>query len=81
MADLNVPFPFQGLSTNWAYEVQPPLTSRLLLNVRPYDVQENKCRGGQRPGLKKAYSTQVSGAAHPIVALSQLTTTYVPPEA
>lgn len=79
--DISIPFPLSGLSEHWAYEIQPPLTSRLLMNCRPYDVEENQCRGGQRPGLKKAYTTQVSGAAHPIVALAQIVTTYVPPEA
>ena len=80
MADLTVTFPLQGLNENNAYEVQPPLTSRLLQNVRPYDSEEEQCRGGQRPGLKKAYSTQVSGASHPIICLAQITTTYTSPE-
>ena len=81
MPDIAVSFPLQGLDENWSFGIQPPLASRLLMNVRPYDVEENLCRGGQRPGLKKAYSTQVSGAAHPIVAISQITTIYIPPEA
>lgn len=41
----------KGLNQNYAATTQPSFTSPYLLNVRPYDVLENRARGGQRPGL------------------------------
>lgn len=49
--NLEVSFPLQGLDQRWAVAAQPPLTSGSLSNVRPFDVMENRSRGGQRPGL------------------------------
>ena len=49
--NLEVSFPLQGLDQRWAVAAQPPLTSGSLANVRPFDVMENRSRGGQRPGL------------------------------
>lgn len=78
-ADYELGFPINGIDQNWAYSKQPVLTTPYCMNVRPYDVDENRARGGQRPGLRKAYSTQVSGT-HPIIGMVQITTTYIPPE-
>ena len=75
-ADFELPFPIEGLNTGMPNEKQPPLSSPNLLNVRPYDVEEERARGGQRPGLIKASYTQVS-ADKPIIAMTQITTTYV----
>ena len=73
-------FPFEGLNTNWAFDKQPPTSSISLLNVRPYDVVEERARGGKRPGLVRAYEPQVSDDAHPVIAIAQIVTTYIEPE-
>ena len=53
MPFLDFYFPIKGKDANWSVINQPPITSSDLENVRPYDVYENRARGGQRPGLKK----------------------------
>lgn len=72
-------FPFKGLNEGLATEEQPPTTTPILQNVRATDVSEERIRGGQRPGLKKAYTTQV-GSAHPVIAITTIATTYIEPE-
>ena len=58
---------FQGSLTGHA----PDLTSEYMNNVRPVDVQENRVRIGQRPGLNKwGNGTQVGAAEQPIVAMT-----------
>jgi hypothetical protein len=79
MADIEVYFPLQGLNTNWASDKQPPLSTPHVSNMRPYDAQAKRCRGGQRPGLVKEFDTLIA-AGHPVIALAQVTTTYVPAE-
>jgi len=61
-----------------AAEKQPPTTSPQLKNVRPYDVEESRARGGQRPGLVEAYETQIGGE-YPVLHISTVVTTYVEP--
>ncbi len=65
-------FPLKGIDRNFAVSSQPALTSPRMLNVRPYDVLENRARGGQRPGLNKAYSQQL-GTGKPVVAMCTIT--------
>ena len=67
-----------GLHEGLAYEKQPQTTSPNLANVRPFDIEKEKERGGQRPALVKAYSTQVAGD-YPIIAILQIATTYITP--
>ena len=62
-------FPRNGLDENWAVSNQPNLSSVDLLNVRPYDVQDTRSRGGQRPGLDKWADGDDIGGGTPIVAL------------
>ena len=50
------PFPLGGLDTNWAYTNQPKDTSPDLRNVRAYSVDEERARGGTRPGLAVGHS-------------------------
>jgi hypothetical protein len=69
-------FPIQGLNEGLPAEKQPPATSPVLLNVRSFDVEEERIRGGQRPGLVKAYATQV-GDNRPVIVLIQISTTYI----
>ena len=69
---VRLPFPLKGINRNFAAVNQPPLTSPELLNVRPYDVVNGRMRGGQRPGLKKAYSACI-GNGKPVVAITEVT--------
>ena len=77
MAELQ--FPIHGLHEGLSTEKQPLTTSPSLQNVRPVDVEEERTRGGQRPGLVKAYSTQVGGA-RPVLVITSIATTYIEPE-
>ena len=75
---MELPFPFAGLHEGLAAEKQPPATSAQLQNVRPYDVEESRARGGQRPGFTKAYTTRVGGD-YPVLVIGAITTTYISP--
>lgn len=75
---IELKFPIQGLHEGLPAEDQPPMTSPSLRNVRPFDTEEDRIRGGQRPGLVKAYSTQVAGD-HPIIGMVAIATTYIEP--
>ena len=75
---MELPFPFAGLHEGLPAERQPPATSPLLSNVRPYDVEEGRARGGQRPGFVKAYTTQIGGE-HPVLYIGTISTTYIEP--
>jgi len=76
MAEL--PFPFSGLHEGLAAEAQPVATTPYAKNVRPFDVEEERARGWQRPGFVKAYTTQVGGE-HPVIAMGTIATTYITP--
>ncbi len=52
-------FPMLGVNKNWAANTQPQFTTARILNVRPYDVLDNRARGGQRPGLIRLFSQQL----------------------
>ncbi len=73
--EIEFPFPRLGLNKNWAKSKQPQETSPDLQNVRPYDVQDNRVRGGQRPGLVKVMEYEGDAPDRPILALTQITTT------
>jgi hypothetical protein len=72
-------FPVLGLYEGTPVEKQPIRTSPHLQNVRPTDVSDERIRGGQRPGLVKAYDTQIGGD-HPVLVMVQIATTYITPE-
>ena len=76
---MKVPFPTLGLTEGTASAEQPQGTSFSLSNVRPYDVTSERIRGGQRPGTAKAYTTQISGASHPVLVMVSVVTTYISP--
>jgi hypothetical protein len=76
---MQITFPIQGLHAGLSHQDQPPLTSFSLQNVMPLNVDEERMTGGQRPGLSKAFSTQVGGA-FAVTHLVQVTTTYIVPE-
>lgn len=50
---VDFPFPYKGIHRGTAYENQPEFTTDDAQNVRVYDVDDGRARGGQRPGIKK----------------------------
>lgn len=75
MPAVEFPFPLKGKDENWRVSSQPPLTTGVLLNMRPYDAIGNRSRGGQRPGLAKAYSERIGGNPnYPVVVLIAVAT-------
>ncbi len=75
---MELQFPDQGLHTGLAAEKQPLRTSPELSNTRPFDIEEGRARGGQRPGFIKAYTTQIGGE-YPVLHISTIATTYIEP--
>lgn len=71
---MNIRFPHRGYNKGLGAEVQPEHTTPWIQNMRVIDVQDNRFRGGQRPGLSKAYDQQISGVIMPVVELIQITT-------
>jgi len=53
-------FPVKGLVETLAYQDQPAGTSVRLQNVRAFDADTDRARGGKRPGLSKWSSAQVN---------------------
>ena len=66
--------PIKGIHKGTPVDKTPNLFSGDMENVRPRDVLENRLRIGQRPGLDKRFSQQISGTASPIVQLLTVTT-------
>jgi len=69
MANIEFNFPFEGVDKGRAASNQSSTTSPDMNNMRVYDVLDSRARGGQRAGLDKRYSQQISGEAVPIVAI------------
>lgn len=65
-------FPLGGIDKRSAYVDRPPYTTPVAVNVRPMDAYEGRARGGSRPMLQKAYTTQLGGGA-PIKMLNSVT--------
>ena len=65
-------FPVAGINRGTSLEMQPSYSSPSMKNVRAYDTGQKRIRGGQRPGLKKAFQTCI-GNGKPIVAIAQVT--------
>jgi hypothetical protein len=72
--------PILGLDEGSAACEQPSQTSFSLKNTRPYDITAERIRFGQRPGTTKAYTTQISGASHPVLAIVSVISTYIQSE-
>ncbi len=77
---MELPAPIKGYHVGAAAKDQPPLTSPSMRNVRPFDSEKERTRIGQRPGLKKAFDTQIGGE-HPIIRMVQIATVYIEPTA
>lgn len=67
------PLPLSGLSEGLPVSNERSNTTGYASNVRPRDVLETRFRIGQRLGLKKAYSQQVSGIEAAIVFIGSVT--------
>ena len=66
-------FPYKGFHKGLGAEKQPAGTTPWIQNMRVMDVQDNRFRGGQRGGLKKAYVEQIAGSTMPVVLLISVT--------
>ena len=75
---MRVQFPILGLVSGSPSSAQPLQTSPSLQNVRPYDIEEEKIRGGQRAGTVLAYTTQIAGD-YPILEMVAVISTYIEP--
>jgi len=67
-------FPIKGIHKGAAGSAQPEFTSPDMNNVRPFDALERKARGGQRPGLSKLYTQQITDRDAAVVAICSVTT-------
>ena len=65
-------FPLGGLERGGAYPKQPPFTTPNAQNVWPIDAYEERARGGSRPGIDRAFDTQL-GSGNPIRLLDYVT--------
>jgi len=65
-------FPMQGVNRNYVTSTQPAFTSPDMANVVPYDVLGNRARGGQRPGMNRAYLRDI-GNGNPVVCMGHIT--------
>lgn len=70
---MNLLFPHKGYHKGLGAEKQPVGTTPYIQNMRVIDQQDNRFRGGQRPGLQKAYDQQIGGLASPVVILTYIT--------
>jgi len=71
---MKIAFPHRGYHKGAPTTAQPEGTSPRLNNVRSYDSLDDRARGGQRPGVDKWSTTQVSGVFDsPIVEMVQVT--------
>ena len=67
---MKLQFPLLGLNLGRATGDQPYATSFSMNNVRLYDTQDKRARGGQRPGLV-AWGNEdlIGGSNQPVVAM------------
>ena len=71
---MDILFPFKGYHKGLGAEKQPANTTPWINNMRVIDIQDNRFRGGQRPGLQKAYDQQIGGDSASIVWMGSITT-------
>ena len=72
MANLNIGFPLQGLDKGRSTTDQPTMTTPACLNVRPFDTDDKRLRGGQRPGLDKWANGDLLGGGQPVVFITSV---------
>jgi hypothetical protein len=66
----DMPFPLQGIDVSTEFELQPPQTTPVGLNVRGYEPGTMRARGGSRPGLSEYVPQQLPSGAHLIQHLN-----------
>ena len=66
-------FPHKGFHKGLGAEKQPAGTTPWIQNMRWICGQDNRGRGGQRDGLKRAYADRIGGEVAPIVVLTTIT--------
>jgi hypothetical protein len=71
-APIELGFPLHGKVENVPFSKQPPISSVDLLNCMPFDVEEERARGGVREGTSKYIVNAVNGTAN-IQNLTQAT--------
>lgn len=54
-------FPLAGVDRRTGFQAQPQFTTPAALNVYPDDTAQGRARGGARPGLSKAITTDLPG--------------------
>ncbi len=67
---LDEAFPVSGIDVSVALEQQRPQTTPLGVNVRAFEPETLRARGGSRPGLVKFIPVQVDGFSHVIQHLA-----------
>jgi len=58
---IDLVFPTGGYNVRQAYQKQRPYTSPACVNVRAFDTEEGRERGGQRPGLGRSHAPTIGG--------------------
>ena len=59
---VDVNFPIQGVVEGTSHSTQPPNTTPDAKNVVPFDVDEDRARGGRRPGVVKTTHSSISSS-------------------
>jgi len=72
--EAHLQFPVAGLDRSKSYRNQPPFTTPHAVNVRSIGTLEGRGRGGQRPGLTKAYETDLGGTVRMLAQVTHLET-------
>lgn len=63
-------FPIRGVNTGMVTDKQPPMTAPAMQNVRPFDTQDGRARGGQRPALRKwGAGVRIGAVEQPVVSI------------
>ena len=65
--------PINGFSEGLIVRETPSVFSGDMNNVRTTDTINRRLRIGQRPGMLKAFSTQIASAQSPVVAIGSIT--------
>jgi len=68
---IDLRFPVAGYNQRFAYRQQPPYTTPDVQNVRPFETEKGRERGGSRPGLTKACN-ELLGSGEPIRLLADV---------
>ena len=66
-------FPVGGVNRRMAFQSQPPYTTPDAINVRSYDAETGRARGGSRPGLGRLFGNPAGGTSAGTVKAVTLT--------